>query len=411
MNEHRRNNLKNYAALAVKVGVNIQGGQALWISAPLGTEEFVRLVVKEAYLAGSKNVHVQWFDEEILRTHYELAPEETFYEYPEWLAAAHEWLVDHKGAFLQVDSGDPDLLKGIDAERITAFEKASGDALDRFYEAIENDHIPWSIVAIPSQKWAEKVFPHLMGTEAVDALWEHIFQSVRMYESDPVEAWKRHISELTKRAERLNDLNLRKLHYTAPGTDLTVDLHEDHIWLTGASKTPDGKDFIANMPTEEVYTVPVKNGVNGTVRATKPLAYNGNVIDGFTLTFKDGKIIHATAQTGEEILKKMIEVDEGAAFLGEVALVPHDSPISNSGILFFNTLFDENASNHLAIGSSYPTCMKDGSILSDEEKEARGLNESVVHEDFMIGSERMDIVGVTRDGENVQIFKDGNWAF
>ncbi len=190
-----------------------------------------------------------------------------------------------------------------------------------------------------------------------------------------------------------------------------MDLHEDHIWLTGASKTPDGKDFIANMPTEEVYTVPVKNGVNGTVRATKPLAYNGNVIDDFNLTFKGGKIIHATAQTGEDILKKMIEVDEGAAFLGEVALVPHDSPISNSGILFFNTLFDENASNHLAIGSSYPTCMKDGSILSDEEKEARGLNESVVHEDFMIGSERMDIVGVTRDGESVQIFKDGNWAF
>ncbi|NMH70033.1 aminopeptidase [Bacillus sp. RO3] len=403
--------LKRYAELAIKVGVNVQPGQPLWISAPLGTETFVRIVVKEAYLAGAKNVHVQWYDEEILRTHYELAPEETFYEYPSWLAAAHEWVVDHKGAFLQIEANDPDLLKGIDSDRILNFEKASGDALDRFYEAIEKDQISWSIVAIPSKKWADKVFPELPEKERIPSLWNRIFTSVRLDQEDPVMAWKTHIETLTNKASELNSLKLKSLHYESEGTDLTVELHEDHLWLTGASITPQGTHFIANMPTEEVYTVPIKSGVNGTVKSTKPLAYNGNVIDDFTLTFLDGEIIKVTAREGEEILKKLILTDEGAAYLGEVALVPHRSPISDSGVLFFNTLFDENASNHLAIGSSYPTCMKDGNILSDEEREERGLNESVVHEDFMIGSAQMNIDGVCRDGKRVAIFRNGNWAF
>ncbi|UII58321.1 aminopeptidase (plasmid) [Cytobacillus spongiae] len=403
--------LKRYAELAIKVGVNVQPGQPLWISAPLGTETFVRIVVKEAYLAGAKNVHVQWYDEEILRTHYELAPEETFYEYPSWLAAAHEWVVDHKGAFLQIEANDPDLLKGIDSDRILNFEKASGDALDRFYEAIEKDQISWSIVAIPSQKWADKVFPELPEKERIPSLWNRIFTSVRLDQEDPVMAWKTHIETLTNKASDLNSLKLKSLHYESEGTDLTVELHEDHLWLTGASITPQGTHFIANMPTEEVYTVPIKSGVNGTVKSTKPLAYNGNVIDDFTLTFVDGEIIKVTAREGEEILKKLILTDEGAAYLGEVALVPHRSPISDSGVLFFNTLFDENASNHLAIGSSYPTCMKDGNILSDEEREEMGLNESVVHEDFMIGSAQMNIDGVCRDGKRVPIFRNGNWAF
>ncbi|CAN7392595.1 aminopeptidase [Rossellomorea sp. LjRoot5] len=402
--------VKQYAELAVKVGVNVQEDQPLWISAPLGTEDFVRLVVKEAYLAGARIVHVQWYDEEIMRMHYESAPDDVFYEYPSWLAAAHEWVVDLKGAFLQIEANDPDLLKGIDPDRIMNFEKASGDALDRFYEAIEKDEISWSIVAIPSQKWADKVFPELPSSERVASLWERIFTSVRIDHPDPVSAWKSHIQTLTDKATQLNSLNLESLHYSAVGTDLSIELHEDHIWLTGASKTPQGTNFIANMPTEEVYTVPVKTGVNGTVISTKPLAYNGNVIDGFTLTFVDGEIEEVSAKEGEEILRKLIETDEGAAYLGEVALVPHHSPISDSGILFFNTLFDENASNHLAIGSSYPTCIKDGNILSDEEREVKGLNESVVHEDFMIGSATMNIDGVCRDGKKIAIFRNGNWA-
>ncbi|WP_226674622.1 aminopeptidase [Rossellomorea aquimaris] len=402
--------VKKYAELTIKVGVNVQADQPLWISAPLGTEDFVRIVVKEAYLAGARNVHVQWYDEEIMRTHYELAPEDVFYEYPSWLAAAHEWVVDVKGAFLQIEANDPDLLKGIEPDRILNYEKASGDALDRFYEAIEKDEISWSIVAIPSEKWADKVFPELPQPDRVPSLWERIFTSVRIDQPDPISAWKSHIQTLSDKAAQLNSLCLQSLHYSDRGTDLSIELHEDHIWLTGASKTPLGTDFIANMPTEEVYTVPVRTGVNGTVTSTKPLAYNGNVIEGFTLTFVDGKITDVSAEEGEEILKKLIDTDEGAAYLGEVALVPHQSPISNSGVLFFNTLFDENASNHLAIGSSYPTCIKDGNILSDEEREEKGLNESVVHEDFMIGSESMDIDGICRDGRKIPIFRNGNWA-
>ncbi|MGR3764356.1 aminopeptidase [Rossellomorea sp. NS-SX7] len=403
--------LDQYAELAVKVGVNVQQGQDLWVAAPLGTEELVRKIVRHAYLAGAKSVHVQWEDEEIIRTHYELAPDETFQEYPIWLSDAHEWVVDRKGAFLQVESHDPDLLKGIDPERIQDFEKAKGLALDRFFEAIDNDSISWSIIAMPSYKWAAKVFPRLEKEEQMNALWDRIFTAVRIGCEDPVTEWRRHMDTLTRKAEELNKMNLKELHYKADGTDLTIELHEDHLWLTGASKTPRGTDFIANMPTEEVYTVPVRTGVNGTVKSTKPLAYNGNVIEEFTLTFEKGKIVQMDASKGLDILEKLIETDEGASYLGEVALVPHQSPISDTGILFFNTLFDENASNHLAIGSAYPTCMKDGNILSDEEKEEKGLNESIVHEDFMIGSSNMDIDGILRDSSKVPIFRNGNWAF
>jgi aminopeptidase len=403
--------LDQYAELAVKVAVNVQPEQDLWVSAPLGTEELVRKVVRHAYMAGAKSVHVQWEDEEIIRTHYELAPEETFQEFPIWLSEAHEWVVDRKGAFLQVEAHDPDLLKGIDPERIQDFEKAKGLALDRFFEAIDNDSISWSIIAMPSKKWATKVFPHLQQEQQMEALWDRIFTAVRIGSIDPVTEWRSHIDTLKEKANQLNEMKLTGLHYKADGTDLTIELHEDHLWLTGASKTPAGIDFIANMPTEEVYTFPVRTGVNGTVKSTKPLAYNGNVIEGFTLTFEKGKIVEMDAREGLDILEKLIETDEGASYLGEVALVPHKSPISDTGILFFNTLFDENASNHLAIGSAYPTCIKDGNILSDEEKEEKGLNESIVHEDFMIGSAHMNIDGILHDGSKIAIFRNGNWAF
>jgi aminopeptidase len=403
--------LDQYAELAVKVGVNVQEGQDLWVAAPLGTEELVRKIVRHAYMAGAKSVHVQWEDEELIRMQYELAPDETFQEFPIWLSDAFEWVVDRKGAFLQVEANDPDLLKGIDPNRIQDFEKAKGLALDRFYEAIDTDSISWSIIAMPSEKWAKKVFPHLNQEEQIEALWDRIFSSVRIECEDPVSEWRSHIDRLKKKANELNKMKLTGLHYTADGTDLTIELHEDHIWLTGASTTPIGTDFIANMPTEEVYTAPVKTGVNGTVKSTKPLAYNGNVIEEFTLTFEEGKIVEIHAREGLDVLEKLIETDEGASYLGEVALVPHKSPISDTGILFFNTLFDENASNHLAIGSAYPTCIKEGNILPDDEKEEKGLNESVVHEDFMIGSAQMNVDGILQDGRKTAIFRNGNWAF
>ncbi|MGD6965928.1 aminopeptidase [Rossellomorea vietnamensis] len=404
-------NLDKYAELAVKAGVNIQKGQYMWISAPMGTERLVRKIVKQAYLAEAGEVHVQWYDEEIKRTHYELASDSAFEQFPEWMASAFDTVAERGGAFLQVEADDPDLLKGITPERLLTFEKARGNALESFYEAIETDRISWSIIAMPSQKWADKVFPDLPEEERVSALWDKIFEAVRINKDDPVDEWRSHIETLQAKASQLNEKHFWKLHYTAPGTDLTIELPEKHLWLTGSSTNKEGNVFIANMPTEEVYTVPLKNGVNGYVTSTKPLAYQGNIIDNFKLTFEDGKIIKAEADTGQELLEKMMDTDEGAKYLGEVALVPHKSPISNTGILFFNTLFDENASNHLAIGSSYPTCFEGGQALSEDERKAAGLNDSIVHEDFMIGSANMDIDGLYKDGSAEAVFRKGNWAF
>lgn len=283
--------------------------------------------------------------------------------------------------------------------------------METFYDAVDTDKISWSIIAMPSKKWADKVFPHLSEEERIPALWEKIFQAVRIDLEDPVEAWRIHIDELSRKAQALNEKRIEKLHYQADGTDLIVQLPEKHLWQTGSSVNGKGATFIANMPTEEVYTVPLRTGVNGYVSSTKPLAYQGNIIDEFTLTFEAGKIIDIKAKVGQELLEKLIETDDGASFLGEVALVPHDSPISRSDILFFNTLFDENASNHLAIGSAYPTCLEGGQHLSEEARKVVGLNESIVHEDFMIGSAQMNIDGILKDGSKITIFRNGNWAF
>jgi len=402
--------LDKYAELAIKVGVNIQPGQPLWINAPLGTEQVIRKIVKQAYLAGAKNVHVDWYDEEIKRTHYELAPEETFKKFPDWLVKAHDDLVEEGGAILQVDAEDPDLLTGISTDRILNFQTARGDALENFYEALDTDKISWSIIAIPSKKWADKIFPQLAEAERVPALWEKIFNATRINLENPIDEWRTHINGLKQKAEQLNKLRLRELHYKAEGTDLIIELPEKHIWLTGSSVNSEGTTFVANMPTEEVYTCPHRTGVNGYVSSTKPLAFQGNVIEEFTLHFEAGKITEVKAKKGQELLEKLIQTDEGASYLGEVALVPHDSPISNSGLLFFSTLFDENASNHLAIGSAYPTCYEGGASLTVDERVAVGLNDSNVHEDFMIGSEKMDIDGIMQNGSKIAIFRGGNWA-
>lgn len=403
--------MEQYAELTVYVGLNVQKGQHILIQTTIDTVEFTRLVVKKAYEAGAKNVHVNYSDPVQTRTHYELAPDEAFTEYPEWSVVQRDEIIDKGGSFLWIDAEDPDLLTGIPAKRLTESQKASGKALVRYRQAVGSDKVAWSIVAIPSQKWAAKVFPDLEPEQQLEALWEAIFSTVRIGRGDAVSLWKEHIDFLDKRAAQLNSHHFTKLHYTAPGTDLTIELPEKHIWLTGAAKTPQENSFIANMPTEEVYTVPLKTGVNGFVRNTKPLVYQGNIIDGFTLTFENGKITEAVAETGEELLKEMIASDEGAAYLGEVALVPHQSPISDSGLLFFNTLFDENASNHLAIGDSYPTCYEGARDLERDQLEEIGLNTSIVHEDFMIGSAEMNIDGIKADGSKVPVFREGNWAF
>ena len=403
--------LEQYADLTVYVGLNVQKGQLIVINTTTDTLEFTRLVVKKAYEAGAKRVQVNYEDPVLTRTHFELAPDEAFQEYPEWSVVQRDEVINTGGAFLWIDAEDPDLLTGIPTKRLADSQKSAGKALERYRQAVGTDKVAWSIVAIPSPKWAQKVFPDLPAEKQMDALWQAIFKTVRIGEGDAVEAWKNHIALLEQRAAQLNDKRYVKLQYTAPGTELTIELPDKHIWMSGASKTPQGNPFIANMPTEEVYTVPLKHGVDGKVRNTKPLVYQGNVIDGFTLTFEKGKIVEAKAETGQELLNEMITADEGAAYLGEVALVPHHSPISDSNILFYNTLFDENASNHLAIGDSYPTCYEGARDLERNQLAAIGLNTSIVHEDFMIGSNSMDIDGITADGSKEPIFRNGNWAF
>ncbi|WP_431028012.1 aminopeptidase [Lysinibacillus sp. LZ02] len=403
--------LAAFAELAVKVGVNIQQGQYLLINTSTDTLEFAREVVKKAYEAGAGRVHVNLTDAVFERAFFENTTVEELEKFPKWVVAQREELIERGGALLWIDAADPDLLAGIEVEKITTQQKAAGTALVNYRKAVMNDDIAWSIIAVPSAKWAAKVFPHLPENEQVDALWDAIFKTVRIGEGDAVEAWRKHVENLEKRAAELNKKRYKKLHYKAPGTNVTIELPEKHLWLTGGSKTPQGTTFIANMPTEEVYTMPAKYGVNGTVSNTKPLAYKGNIIDQFTLTFEKGKIVKAHAEVGNDLLQQLITTDEGSSYLGEVALVPHESPISSSNILYYNTLFDENASNHLAIGEAYPTCYEGGRELGQGQLEALGINTSITHEDFMIGSGEMDIDGELADGTMEPIFRKGNWAF
>ncbi|MDP4171885.1 MAG: aminopeptidase [Bacillota bacterium] len=404
-------NLEKYAELAVKVGVNIQKGQTLVVNTSIDAAEFVRLVVKKAYETGARNVIVNWADDAVTRTKYELAPDEAFTEYPQWRAKEIEELGENGAAFMSIVSSSPDLLKGVDSERISNFQKAAGKALAKYRKFIQTDKVSWTVIAAPSAQWAAKVFPDVPADQQIEKLWEVIFKACRVDAENPVEAWKKHDETLHEKVKYLNEKRYIKLHYKAPGTDLTIELPKEHIWVGAGSTNHDGNEFMANMPTEEVFTVPLKTGVNGVVSSTKPLSYGGNIIDRFEITFEDGRIVGVKAEEGEEILKKLVDTDEGSHYLGEVALVPFNSPISQSNILFFNTLFDENASNHLAIGSAYAFCIEGGKKMSSEELEKNGLNQSLTHVDFMIGSSEMDIDGITADGETEAVFRSGNWAF
>jgi len=403
--------LAEYANLAVRVGINVQPGQYVLINTTTETLDFTRLVVKKAYEAGAKRVHVNFSDGPTNRAFYEFAAESEMHEFPAWMVAQRDELIDQQGALLWIDAEDPDLLAGVPVKRISDQHKVAGRALEKYRAAVMSDKIAWSIVAIPSQKWAAKVFPELPKEEQLNTLWEVIFKTVRIGDGTAVEQWNTHISELEKRATALNDKRYKKIMYKAPGTELTIELPAKHLWMTGASKTPNKTAFIANMPTEEVYTAPLKFGVNGYVRNTKPFVYQGNIIDGFTIIFENGKIVKAQADIGNDLLQGLIQNDDGSSFLGELALVPHKSPISSSGILFYNTLFDENASNHLAIGEAYPTCVEGARDLDEGQFQALGLNTSITHEDFMIGSAEMDIDGERQDGTIEPIFRQGNWAF
>ena len=404
-------NLTKYAELAVKVGINIQKDQFLFIQTATDGLQLAREITKLAYKNGAKQVFVDIADDEITRLRYELAPSNSFEFFPEWKSDEKIKLAEQGAAFISIVSQSPDLLSGIESARIASFQKAAGTALSKYRQYIQSDKVAWTVIAAPSPAWAAKVFPQLPPSEQVTALWNAIFEATRVTNDDPVKAWTTHNDNLHTKVDYLNSKKYKALHYTAPGTDLTIDLPEKHLWCGAGSVNEQGTEFMANMPTEEVFTLPARNGVNGVVASTKPLSYGGNIIDNFTLTFENGRIVDAKAEQGDDVLTHLIETDEGSHYLGEVALVPHDSPISNSGLLFYNTLFDENASNHLAIGSAYAFNVDGGKTMTREELNEAGANESITHVDFMIGSADMDIDGILEDGTKEALFRNGNWAF
>ncbi|AFQ45064.1 aminopeptidase [Desulfosporosinus meridiei] len=406
-----KNSLGKYAQLIVKTGLNLQENQTLVISAPIECALFTRIVAEKAYQEGARDVVIQWRDELFSKIRYLHAPEEIFEEFPEWQKEFYLSYVHQGAAFLSIAASDPELMKDVNPKRITKAQKASNIALKDYRDRLMSNQNTWCVVSIPTAAWAAKVFPHLSAEESIEKLWEVIFQTVRVDTENPILSWQEHTTNLKARMDFLNSLTLRSLRYTnSLGTNLTIELPEDHIWLGGSEYTPEGIEFIANMPTEEVFTLPKKTGVNGKVVSSLPLNYNGNLIENFSMTFKNGKIVDFSAEKGYETLKSIIETDEGSHFLGEVALVPFDSPISNSKILFYNTLFDENASCHLALGKAYPVCMKNSEKLTPEDFTTLEINESLVHVDFMIGTRDLEILGTTYDGKEVSIFKNGNFA-
>ncbi|GGE32137.1 aminopeptidase [Pullulanibacillus camelliae] len=406
-----KENLEHYAELAVKVGINIQKGQELVINAPIHAIDFVRVVTKKAYQAGAKEVHFRWMDDDLTLTRYTYAPDEVFQSYPEWEAEGLEKLAKRGAAFLDLRTPNLDLLNDIDPEKIAENNKTASEALETYRDYRMADKVSWSILAIPSEEWAVKLFPNLETEAAVQKLWETLFEMTRADREDPIQAWKDHQETLDEKLNYLNAKKYHKLHYTAPGTDLTIEFPKGYQWAGGAAENAKGISFFPNIPTEEVFTLPLKTGVNGTVTSTMPLNYSGTLIEKLSLTFKDGRIVDFSAEKGYETLKRLVETDEGSHYLGEVALVPNDSPISQSGLIFFNTLYDENASCHLAIGKAYPKCLENGVNMSREELDAHGVNKSLTHVDFMIGSGQLDIDGITADGEEEPVFRNGLWAF
>ena len=404
--------LREYAKLLVEVGVNIHKGQTLVISSPVECAHFARLCATAAYDAGCREVVLNWSDDYLSREKFLRADSEIFDSVPAWREQFYNNYAKEGAAYLAIAASDPETLAGVDPDRLLRSQKASAEALDPFYQQQMKNGFPWCIASIPIPSWAKKVFPDLSEDAAMTKLWDAIFQTVRISgDGTAVEKWREHLSMLDVRKEALNALKLKKLHYkNSLGTDLSIELPEGHLWASGGGVAANGRAFVANMPTEEIFTAPKKTGINGVVYASMPLVDNGNIIDKFRFTVKDGKIVEAVAEKGEEFLKVAISVDEGASYFGEVALVPYDSPISNQKILFYNTLFDENASCHLAFGEAYPECIEGGTEMTREEREAHGLNYSVNHVDFMLGTADLSIVGTTADGREVQIFKDGNFA-
>jgi aminopeptidase len=403
--------LQNYADLVVKVGLNLQPGQRLMINAPLEGAPLTRQIAASAYKAGARLVDVLWADEELTRIRFQHAPRDSFAEFPHWRTDGLLEAAEQGDAFLSVHVYDPDLLADQDPDLVSITMRTYDEHMLPIRNYTMRDATNWTVIAIPIPSWAARIFPDLPPEEQMSRLWETVFAVCRLNKADPVVAWQEHVKELTARSDYLNHKQYTALKYTGPGTDFTLGLPKGHIWKGAQSFSETGITFTANIPTEEVFTMPHREKAEGVISASRPLNHEGFLIESFSLTFANGRVVKATADKGEAILQKIVETDEGAARLGEVALVPYSSPISQSGLLFYNILFDENAASHLALGRAYRFNLEEGKTMSEEAFAAAGGNYSLIHIDFMIGSDQLDVDGLADDGTTEPVMRGGEWAF
>ncbi len=407
----KKSDLKRYAELLVKTGVHLQKGQELIVNVSVEQKDLALEVVSEAYKAGAKKVTLEWSAQEEKRLRYYYQSEEILSGLENWEIERLKFHAETLPARLYIESDDPDGLAGVDQKKVARANRKRYPFIKPFEDAMDNRY-QWCIAGAAGEKWAKKVFPDLPKKQAVDALWKAIFQTARM-EGNAMENWKQHNETLSSKAAYLNSLHLKELHYRAAnGTDLKVGLIDRGIFIGGAEKTlGSGIVFNPNIPSEEIFTSPKKGCAEGVVYASKPLSYRGELIENFSFVFKEGKVVEVHAEKGEELLKEMIAMDEAAGYLGEAALIPYDSPINDTGLLFYSTLYDENASCHLALGDGFSNCIRDYEKYTPEEIKEMGINDSMIHTDFMIGTRDLSIVGVTEDGREIPIFTEGNWAF
>ncbi|MDF1524255.1 MAG: aminopeptidase [Trueperaceae bacterium] len=405
-------NLENLATLALRLGVNLQPGQRLVLIGPVEAVDLLRRIARQAYELGSPHVHVELLDEQMGLIRALHAHDDTLDTVDEERTAMLKAKLERGDAYVRVSGSDPDLMAPADPARVARITKAASVANRPVGDLVQRAHMPWTILAYATPAWARKAFPDLPEAEAVAKLWDAIFAATRADQEDPVAAWEAHLAQLQRANDHLNARGYTALHLKAPGTDLRLGLADTHVWESGGSAAlVNGARFVANMPTEEVFTAPHARRVDGVISSSKPLSYQGRLIDRFQLTFRDGEVVGVTAEQGQAALEKLLEIDEGARRLGEVALVPHQSPISQGGLLFYNTLFDENAACHVALGRAYETTMKDGTQRPLEDLQADGFNQSYTHVDFMFGSEALDVDGERPDGTLEPVMRGGAWAF
>ena len=409
--------LEKYVEVILKIGLNLQKGQRLIIfsadfaSFPLEVAPFIEVIVKKAYQIGARFVEVVWDDPQLHLIRLQNAPQGSFEEYPQWRRDALLDFAEKGDAILGIFSANPDLFKDQDPELISILRTTRLKYNKPFSALISKHAVNWLAISAPIASWADKVFPDLPSDKRKAKLWDTIFDLCRIKEKDPISAWRLHIKQLHARKDYLNNKQYKALKLKSLGTELTLGLPKSHIWHGGSVKTQSGIEFTANLPTEEIYTLPHKDKTEGVVTATKPLYLSGSYIEDFKLVFSEGKVREATAVVGQEHLDRFIKIDDGTSRLGEIALVPHSSPISQSGLLLYNRLYDENASCHVALGKAYRPCLKNGENMSDEEFMAAGGNNSIAHIDFIIGSGEMDVDGITKDSKVESIMRKGEWAF